>query len=97
MLLVPQVTLHPFDKWVMDFVGPINPPRKQTGAWYIITATNYLTRWVEAASVVDCTTATVARFLFDNIVTWFGCPRILMRFNGNHLLDHTISMLTDEL
>ena len=44
MPLVPQVTLQPFDKWVEDFVGVVNPPRKRTGAWYIITTMNYLTR-----------------------------------------------------
>ena len=78
ILLVPQVTLQPFDKWVMDFVGPINSPGKRTGARYIIIVTYYLTRWAEAALVMDCTTMIAAWFLFDNIVTWFKCPRILM-------------------
>ena len=78
MSLVPQVTLKTFDKWEMDFMGPINPPVKRTGARYIITAIEYLTRWAEATPIMDCTTATTTRFMFDNIVTWFGCPRILM-------------------
>ena len=67
----------------MDFVGPINPPRKRTGARYIITVTDYLTRWVEVAPIVDWTVATVAKFLFDNIVTRFRCPRILMTGQGS--------------
>ena len=78
MPLVPQVTLQPFDKWVLDFVGPINPLGKRTGTCYIITATNYLNRWVEAAPVIDCTAVTAAQFILENIVTHFGCPRILM-------------------
>ena len=77
-MLVPQVTLQPFDKWVMEFVGPINPPQKRIDARYIITTTNYLTRWAEVTPIVDCTATKKARFLFDNIVTRFGCPRIMM-------------------
>ena len=34
MPLQPQVTFEPFEKWGMDFVGPINPPSKQRS--YII-------------------------------------------------------------
>jgi len=29
MPLQPQVTFEPFDKWGMDFIGPIDPPSKQ--------------------------------------------------------------------
>ena len=69
MSLVPHVTLQLFDKWVVDFVGPINPLGKQVGARYIITATDYLTRWAESMPVVDCTAMTTTRFIFENIVT----------------------------
>ena len=64
MPLVPQVTLQLFDKWVVDFVGPINPLGKRTSAHYIIIATNYLTRWVEVAPLVDCTISIAAWFIF---------------------------------
>ena len=78
MSLVLQVTLQPFDKWVVDFLGHINPPGKWNGVQYIITATDYLTRWEEATPIVDCTAAMTARFIFENIMTSFWCPRILM-------------------
>jgi len=43
-----QVSLQPFEKWEIDFVGLIQPLGKKTSAQYIITLTEYLTRWVEA-------------------------------------------------
>ena len=66
MPLVPQVNLQAFDKWVVDFVDPINPLGKETSACYIITTIDYLTRWVEAELVRYCTVATAVRFLVES-------------------------------
>jgi len=69
MPLVPYVTSRAFDKWVVDFVGPINPPAKRSGAHYIITTTNYVTRWDEATPIRElCDNNTNCICKFDNPV-----------------------------
>jgi transposase InsO family protein len=96
MPLAPQLTLHEFEKWAIDFVGPINPLGKCTGARYIIIDTEYLTIWVEAREVKDCSAATVAQFIFEDIITRFGCSKILMSDQGTHFINKTIEALTQE-
>ena len=46
---------------------------------------------------MDCTTATAAKFIFENIVIRFGCPRILMSDQGSHFINRTMKALTEEL
>lgn len=91
-----QVLLQPFEKWAIDFVGLIQPPRKKTGAQYIITAMKCLTRWVEAQPMMDCIGETIVNFLFEYVLTRFGCLKILMRDCGTHFLNEMISALTEE-
>ena len=97
MPLVLHITLQEFDKWAVDFVGPINPLGKRTGAQYIITMTDYLTRWAKAVLVKDCTTTTATKFLYDNVVIRFGCLNILISDQGTHFVNKLIEKLTEEL
>eukprot|EP00253_Pinus_taeda_P008480 PITA_08480 len=91
----PQMTLQPFEKWAIDFVGPLKPQGK-IGARYIITATKYLTRLAEEQPIKDYMAAMATKFLFENVLTRFGCLKIIMSDRGTHFLNETISALTKE-
>lgn len=90
-----QVMLQPFENWAIDFVGQIQPQGKKTGAWYIIIVIEYLTRWVEAQLMKDCTGTTTKKFIFEYVLTRFVCPKILMSDHGMHFLNKKISALIE--
>jgi hypothetical protein len=46
MPLQPVLPDFPFSKWGLDFIGPINPP-SSAGQVFILTTTNYFTKWTE--------------------------------------------------
>ncbi|MCO5610272.1 hypothetical protein L7F22_064508 [Adiantum nelumboides] len=68
----PIFAYGPFEKWGIDAIGPL--PRTSTGKQYILTATDYMTRWAEAASVARITAADVSKFVLDYICSRFGTP-----------------------
>ena len=85
-----------FEKWEIDFVGPINPPTKRIEEIYIITTIEYLTRWEEVAPVKDFNTEISTHFLFEQVITIFGYPIILMSGQGTHFINNTIRSMTEE-
>eukprot|EP00253_Pinus_taeda_P002647 PITA_02647 len=91
MPLQPQVTFEQFEKWGMDFVGPINPPSKQMS--YIIVCTHYLTKWAETKAIKAATKEKVADFLRENIFYKFGYPRELVTDQGSQFTSNLIGDL----
>ena len=63
---------------------------------YSITTMYYLTRWPEAAPGKDCTTVTTTKFVFENVVTRFSCPKIILSDQGNHFVNKLIDELNIE-
>jgi len=95
MPLNPLMMLQPFEKWVIDFVGPIQP-QGETRVRYIITTLNYLTHWVEAQPLKDFIGTTAANFLFEHMLMQFGCLNILMSDRDIDFLNEMISSLMEE-
>lgn len=69
MPLHPQISLAPFDKWGLYFIGPIE--LTSHGKSYILVCIDYLIKWVE----VNARDIKVARFLYEEIFCRYGVPR----------------------
>ena len=85
-----------FEIWAIDFIGPFPIPAKRTGARYIITTVEYVTKWAEAEPLDTCSSEIDAKFIYDNIITIFGCPLTLISDQGTHFINKTIKTLTDQ-
>jgi hypothetical protein len=83
----------PFEIWAIDFVSPFPKREKRSGEKYIITTVEYLTKWEEVEPVENCTKETTAKFIYENIVTRFGCPLTIISDQGTHFINSTIKVL----
>lgn len=95
MTLNPVMPLEPFQKWRMDFVGPFKPI-SQNGNKYILVATYYCTKWIEAKALRDNKVVFVAIFLYEMIITSFGCPIELISDYGSHFVNAVIQDLVEK-
>ena len=61
---------------------------------YIVVATENLTKWTEVKAVKTDTAAHVATFMYENIISRFGCPKILVSNRGTHCFNDLIAEMT---
>ena len=84
-----------FQIWAIDFIGPFPIPAKRTCARYIISVVEYVTKWAEVELVKTCSSEVSTKFIYENIITRFGCPLTLISDQGSHFINKTIRALTD--
>ena len=65
----------------VDILGPL-PETERGKSKYILVFGDYFTRWMEAFPMPNMEAETVARTLFAEIFSRFGCPRILHSDQG---------------
>jgi hypothetical protein len=81
-------------KWGVDFIGLIKPTRRLIGNKYILVATNYVTKRVEAKALRTNIIVVTPRFLNEYIITKFGCPWTIIIDERIHFINDTIKHLT---
>ena len=82
-LLQPVTISDPFEQWGIDVIGKINM-NSSLQHRYILTATDYFTRLVEAIPLRKVNEDAVINFLQENIMTRFGVPISLVFDNASY-------------
>ena len=70
----------PFAQWGLDLLGPFK--QVAGGKKFLVVAIDYFKKWVEAESLATITSIKVEKFIWQNIITRFGLPRVLTVDNG---------------
>ncbi|KAL0342488.1 UNVERIFIED_CONTAM: hypothetical protein Scaly_1911400 [Sesamum calycinum] len=87
--LHPTVASWSFDAWGLDVVGPLT--KSAGGHLYILTATNYFSKWAEAVPLKEVKKENVADVICTHIIYRYGVPRYIITDNGkpfcNSLMD----------
>jgi hypothetical protein len=83
----------PFRGWAMDLIRKVRPTSRKKNC-FVIVATDYFTKWVEAKDYKDVTEYDVIKFIKETIVHRFGLPQSItvdngMAFNGLRVMAFT--------
>jgi hypothetical protein len=82
MPLHPIIVEKSFSQRGLDVVMPINM-KSRKGHIYILTDTNYFTKWMEAVELKKADAKEIIKFLKANILSRFGVPDKFIIDNGS--------------
>jgi hypothetical protein len=74
--------------------GPITPMLRKKR--YILVCIDYVTKWVEAKTLLKSNEQSVAYFLYEDIFTQFGVPREIVIDQGTQFTSNLIQYITQQ-
>jgi hypothetical protein len=93
--LAPAAMLHsiikpwPFRGRALDFVGQIHPASSK-GHRFVLVATDYFTKWMEAVPLKNMMHKEVIHFILEHIIHRFGIPQTLTTDQGSSFMSHQV-------
>lgn len=78
----------------IGIVGPIDPP--SNGKSYILVCIDYVTKWVEVKATKHARDNKVAKFIYEEIFTWYGVPREIVTDQGTQFTSTLVTTLVNE-
>jgi len=77
----PIIKPWPFRGWGIDLIGQIYPPSSKNHK-FILVATDYFTKWVEAIPLKNVTSKEMIEFVKEHIIYRFGIPQTITTDQG---------------
>ena len=81
---------QPFDQWGLDIIGEIVPHSSKHNR-YILTATDYFTKWVEVVPLKTANAEHIIDFIDQFIITRFDLPFALMFDNASYFSSNALT------
>lgn len=73
----------------MVVTGPL--PRVTSQFKFVITAVDYLTKWVEVASLAKITEQRISKFIWKNMICKYGVSYVIVMDNMKQFNNHRFS------
>lgn len=93
--LISFITHWPFQQWAFDLIGQIYLASSNRHK-FIITTTEYFTKWVEAVPLIKVTNQQVALFILNHIICRYGIPSSIVTNNGGQFKNKYLDELYEK-
>jgi len=89
------VTSWLFEAWGIEVIGPISPLSTR-GHRFILTITDYFSKWVKAIPLAEIKTISIINFIKHHVIHLFGVPRRIIHDNGPQFVSQSFFRFYDK-